>query len=51
MIPEPEQETITKYMDVKSLCHTDSAMTRVEEIRLLRYTLNSEKAVEPSSSL
>ena len=27
MIPEPEQETIAKYMDVKSLGRTDSAMT------------------------
>ena len=31
MIPEEQQDLIVKYMDVKSLCRTDSAMTGVED--------------------
>jgi hypothetical protein len=27
VIPEPEHKTIAKYLDVVSLCRTDSAMT------------------------
>ncbi len=35
MIPEPKQGTIAKYMDMKSLCRTDSVMTRAEEKKVL----------------
>ena len=31
VIPEPEQLTIAEYMDVVSVCRTDSAMTGREE--------------------
>ena len=37
MIPEPEQETIAKYMDVKSLGRTDSAIPVSSLIKVYGY--------------
>ena len=45
MIPEPEQKTIAKYMDVKSLCRTDSTMTSREEMKAWQIALKGLESV------
>ena len=45
VIPEPEHKTIAKYMDVVSLCRTDSAMTGVEERKAWQKALKGLESV------
>ena len=45
MIPEPEQKTIAKYIDVKSLCRTDSTMTGREEMKAWQIALKGLESV------
>ena len=43
--PDPEQKLVAEYMDVMSLCRTDSAMTRVEKRNAWQKALKGLKSV------
>ena len=45
VIPEEQQDLIVEYMDVKSLCRTDSAMTGVEDRKARQKALKGLKSV------
>ena len=45
VIPEEQQDLIVEYMDVKSLCRTDSAMTGVEDRKAWQKALKGLESV------
>ena len=45
VIPEEQQDLIVEYMDVKSLCRTDSAMTGVEDRKVWQKALKGLESV------